>query len=111
MALIHIDADSFDKEVRNSKTPVIVDFYADWCGPCKMLAPAFEELSSEYGGKLKFAKLNSDHAQELAMEFSVSGIPCLILMSKGKEVGRIVGFVPKPMLKAKIDGLLAGVKK
>ena len=111
MALIHIDADSFDKEVRNSKTPVIVDFYADWCGPCKMLAPAFEELSSEYEGKLKFAKLNSDNAPELAMEFNVSGIPCLILMSKGKEVGRVVGYVPKPVLKAKVDSILSSVKK
>src|SRR5512137_1839938 len=107
MAITHIDLESFDKEVRDCKLPVLVDFYADWCGPCKMLAPAFEELSSEYEGKLKFAKLNTDTAQPLAMEFSVSGIPCLILMQNGNEIGRIVGYAPKPMLKAKIDALLA----
>lgn len=111
MAITHIDLNSFDKEVRDSKLPVLVDFYADWCGPCKMLAPAFEELSSEYEGRLKFAKLNTDQAQPLAFEFSVSGIPCLILTSKGKEIGRIVGYVPKPALKAKIDALLASVKR
>lgn len=111
MAITHIDINSFDKEVRDSKIPVLVDFYADWCGPCKMLAPTFEELSSEYEGKLKFAKLNTDHAQALAMEFSVSGIPCLILTNKGDEVGRIVGYMSKQMLKEKIDGLLTSVKK
>jgi len=111
MAITHIDINSFDKEVRNSAQPVLVDFYADWCGPCKMLAPAFEELSSDYGNKLKFVKLDTDHAQALAMEFNVTGIPCLIMISKGKEVGRIVGYMPKPMLKAKIDALLTGMKK
>jgi thioredoxin 1 len=111
MAITHIDMESFDKEVRDSRLPVLIDFYADWCGPCKMLAPAFEELSSEYEGRLKFAKLNTDHAQPLAMEFRVSGIPCLILTSKGDEIGRIVGYLPKPALKAKIDALLAVAKK
>jgi len=110
MAIVHIEGTDFDKEVRTSKTPVIVDFYADWCGPCKMLSPIFEELSGEYAGKLKFAKLNTDNAQRLAMEYNVSGIPCLIVMSQGKEVGRIVGYVPKPMLKAKVDALLSQVK-
>lgn len=110
MAIVHIEGKDFDKEVRTSKTPVIVDFYADWCGPCKMLSPVFEELSSEYAGKLKFVKLNTDMAQDIAMEFKVSGIPCLIVMNKGKEAGRIVGFVPKPMLKAKIDAILSQIK-
>jgi thioredoxin len=111
MAITHIDINSFDKEVRTSNLPVLVDFYADWCGPCKMLAPAFEELSSGYEGKLKFVKLDTDHAQALSIEFNVSGIPCLIMMSNGRELGRIVGYMPKPMLKAKIDALLAGIKK
>ncbi len=111
MAITHVDLENFDKEVRDSKIPVLVDFYADWCGPCRMLAPAFEELSGEYEGKLKFAKLDTDKAQPLAMEFSVSGIPCLILTKDGNELGRIVGFMPKPSLKAKIDSLLESVKK
>ena len=110
MAIVHIDGNGFDKEVRQSKMPVIVDFYADWCGPCKMLSPIFEELSGEYAGKLKFAKLNTDNAQDIAQEFNVSGIPCLIVMGKGKEIGRILGFVPKPVLKAKIDSILSQVK-
>jgi thioredoxin 1 len=110
MAIIHIEGTDFDKEVRSSKLPVIVDFYADWCGPCKMLSPIFEELSADYAGKLKFAKLNTDTAQQIAQEYQVSGIPCLIVVNKGKEAGRIVGYLPKPILKAKIDSIISSLK-
>jgi thioredoxin 1 len=111
MAIIHVNTINFEKEVRESKIPVLVDFYADWCGPCKMLAPAFEELSAEYAGSVTFAKLNTDAAREIAAEFNVSGIPCLIMLNKGRETGRIVGFLPKPSLKQKIDSLIPQPKK
>lgn len=88
--------------------PLLVDFWAPWCGPCRMLAPILEELSksSEYQGKLNFGKINTDEYQEVAGKNDIQGIPCLILFHKGGEVDRIVGYLPKPQLKAKIDELL-----
>ena len=89
-----------------AKGPIIVDFWAEWCGPCKMMAQPFLELSEEYKGKLEFAKLNVDNFPEAAQEMGVQGIPCLIVFKKGEELGRIVGFMPKPVLKKKIDDVL-----
>ena len=106
MSLTHLDSSNFDKEVKKSKTPVIIDFWAPWCGPCQMMGPTFEELSNEYGGKLKFAKLNTDEQSEIANQFGIQGIPSLSILNKGKEVDRIVGFAPKEVLKEKIDAIL-----
>lgn len=103
MTLIYLNGQNFKKEVLESKIPVIIDFYADWCGPCRMMAPVFEKLSGEYDGKVKFCKLNTDEEPELASLFDIQGIPSLIIVSKGKEVGRIVGFAPEPALKEKIN--------
>jgi thioredoxin 1 len=104
--MLELNKDNFEKEVKKSDTPVIVDFWASWCGPCMNLAPIFEEISKGYKGKLKFAKVNVEENQELAGEFSVRGIPCLIVFNKGEEVERIVGALPKDSLKEQIDGIL-----
>ncbi len=106
MSLVYLNEENFQKEVVESNIPVIIDFYADWCGPCRMMAPVFEELSAEYEGKLKFTKLNTDANQNLAMKYDISGIPALIIAKNGKEIDRIVGFAPKPMMKQQIDNIL-----
>ena len=101
-----INDESFKKEVVESKTPVIIDFFADWCGPCQMLKPIFEKVSESYKGKLKFVKSNTDESPETAGKFEISGIPCLIITNKGKEVDRIVGFMNETSLKKEIDRIL-----
>ena len=108
--LIHLTNENFDKEIKQSKTPIIIDFWAEWCGPCKMMGPVFEELSKEYAGKLKFAKLDTDEYGDLAGEFEIQGIPSLLVLKNGEEVDRIVGFAPKPVLKSKIDAIMAKIK-
>ena len=107
MSVTHVNGENFDKEVIQSNVPVIVDFWAEWCGPCKMMAPVFEQISADYTGKLKFAKLNVEEAQDLASEWFIQGIPCLVIVKDGKEFDRIVGFAPKDVLKKKIDALVA----
>lgn len=84
-----------------------IDFFAEWCGPCKMLAPIFEELAGEYEGKAHFYKVNVDEAQEVAQKFSVTSIPTLILLENGEEKSRLTGFQSKDVLKSKLDEMLA----
>jgi thioredoxin len=105
-----LTADNFEKEVLDAKGPVIVDFFAEWCGPCRMMAPIFEELGREYKGRLAFCKINVDQFPKVADMFSVQGIPCLIIMKDKKEVERIVGYNPKEKLKMKIDEILSRMK-
>ena len=87
----------------------IIDFFADWCMPCKMLGPVYEKVSKNYEGKLKFTKVNTEIAPGLAQKFGVQGIPCLVMVEDGKEVGRIVGYNNEAQLKQKIDDVLAGM--
>ena len=101
--MLNVDGGSFDTEVLNNSKPVLVDFYADWCGPCKMVAPVLEELDGEYDGSVVFAKINVDNEQELAMRYGVLSIPTLILFKNGEQLDKTVGFGGKPQLKAMID--------
>ena len=88
MATIALDSQNFDQEVIQSSIPVVVDFYADWCGPCKMVGPIVEELSNDYEGQIKFGKLNVDNAQDLAASFGVSSIPTIIFLKMVKKLIR-----------------------
>jgi len=94
MAVLHINAESFDKVI-NQDIPVLVDFWAPWCGPCKMLGPVLEDAEKDLGGKAVIAKLNVDDEQDLAVKFGVSSIPTVIVFKKGEAVDRSVGFINK----------------
>lgn len=103
MATIKLNKENFEKEVIQSDKPVIIDFWASWCRPCQMIGPIFEELSNDYEGKLKFAKLSTEEEAELASAHGVMSIPTMIIFKDGKEIERISGAMPKEMLKAEID--------
>jgi thioredoxin 1 len=97
---------NFQEEVLNSSTPVLVDFYAEWCGPCKMIAPIIDELAGEYEDKAKIVKVNVDESPSTAQGFGVMSIPTLIFFKGGAEVDRITGALPKDVLAEKLDSLL-----
>jgi thioredoxin 1 len=107
--VVELKEESWEQEVVKSELPVIVDFWASWCGPCKMLTPVFEEVSKDYEGKLKFAKVSTEEFPNVAQQNNITGIPCLIIFKDGKEVDRIVGFNPAPALKQKIDAILKDI--
>lgn len=97
---VRLDDDSFARTIAETDIPVLVDFYADWCGPCKMMAPFVDELAREQTGKALIAKLDTDRAQRTAGGFNIRGIPTVIVFKGGKEVARQTGAVPKPALEA-----------
>lgn len=101
--VLELRDDNFEKEVLKSDKPVIVDFWATWCMPCKMIAPTIEEISNEYKGKYKIAKLNIDDAMDVATNLSVMNIPTLIFFNSGREMGRIVGAASKRDILKKIE--------
>lgn len=107
MSTVKVTDDTFKKEVLESDVPVLVDFWATWCGPCRMVAPILEELSEEYAGRIKIAKLDTDENQHTAMAYNVVSIPTLNVYQGGQVVKSLVGARPKRALTEEIEGILA----
>ena len=97
---------TFESEVIKSDQPVLVDFWAPWCGPCRMVAPIVKELAGEYEGKVQFRKMNTDENPMVAAKFNIRSIPTLLVFKNGQQVGQIVGFRPKAAIKERIDSAL-----
>lgn len=105
-AVTSVTNDTFDSVVLQSQNLVMVDFWATWCGPCKIVAPVVEELAKEYAGKAIFAKVNTDENPDLASRYNIRGIPTLMFFKEGKVLDQVVGAVPKAQLKTKLDSFL-----
>ena len=106
MAELDVNEQNFEQEVVNSDIPVLLDFWAPWCGPCKMLMPVVEELANEYDGKIKVGKVNTDENMSLSSKFQITSIPCLIIFKNGKPINKMVGFRPKNDIKKEIENVL-----
>jgi thioredoxin 1 len=104
---VKVSSQSWEQEVLKSSDPVMVDFWAEWCGPCRMIAPTIEELSAEYSGKLKVCKLNTDENPDIAGRYQIMGIPSLLFFKEGKLIDKIVGAASKKQFKDKIDVVLS----
>jgi thioredoxin 1 len=104
---VNVTDDTFEDVVIGSDVPVLVDFWADWCAPCKIIAPIVEELAGEYDGKVKFAKLDVDSNPRIATQYGIRGIPTLLIFSGGSPVDQVVGAVPKSTLKGRLDKAIA----
>lgn len=104
--VIQLTDNNFKNEVLDSTQPVLVDFWAAWCGPCKMIAPIIDEIAADYQGKVKIGKLNVDENSKTASEYGIMSIPTMVLFKNGKEVNRLVGFMPKAQLAKVLDQVL-----
>lgn len=103
---IHVTDAAFEKTVMQSELPVVVDFWAPWCGPCRMVAPILDKLAKEYAGKMVFAKVNTDNDAQWAQKFGVQGIPTMLFVANGKVVHQQVGALPEPMLRSTVTQFL-----
>jgi thioredoxin 1 len=106
--IIEVNEQTFETEVTKSQQPVVVDFWAAWCGPCRSLAPVIEQVAREYAGKVKFAKVNVDQNQALAARFGIKGIPTLLFFKDGQVIDQEVGFIPRNVVVEKVNALLNG---
>ncbi len=104
---VEVRDDNFDQEVMKAAMPVVVDFWADWCAPCRMIAPIVEDLAKEYDGKVKFVKLDVDANPNVSMKYSIRSIPTLLIFKGGKPVGQVIGAVPKSVLKKRVEDAIA----
>jgi len=105
-SITHVTDTSFEDEVLGAELPIIVDFWAEWCGPCRIIAPILDELSTEYDGKIRLAKLNIDENQKTPQKYAVRGIPTLMIFKDGRVAGTKVGAMSKSQLLAFIDSIL-----
>jgi len=103
---VALNEETFARTIEGAEVPVLVDFYADWCGPCKVMAPAVDEIAATYQGRALVAKLDTDRAQQTSSSFNIRGIPTTIVFKGGKEVARQTGAVPKPLLAKMLEGAL-----
>jgi thioredoxin 1 len=103
---IHVTDDAFENSVMKSDLPVVVDFWAPWCGPCRMVAPILDKLAKEFAGKMVIAKVNTDNDAKWAQKFNVQGIPTMLFVADGKVVHQQVGALPEPMLRSAVDQFL-----
>ncbi len=104
--VIEVNDNDFETEVLRCDIPVVVDFWATWCGPCRKLSPVIDEIADEYAGKVKFTKLNVEQSVETAKNYSISGIPCLLIFKDGKSVERLTGIMPKSTIISNIEKYL-----
>jgi len=107
---IHVADSEFEEKVLQSDIPVIVDFWAPWCGPCRMVAPILDRIAEEFNGELIVAKVNTDENSEWAMKYGVQGIPTMLFIRDGEVIREQVGALPESILRELVDGLLAGVE-
>ncbi|MEA3454862.1 MAG: thioredoxin [Candidatus Caldatribacteriota bacterium] len=103
---VEVNGNNFQQEVLESSIPVLIDLWAPWCMPCRMISPIVEELGNDNQGKLKVCKLNTDENQNIAARYGIQGIPTLLFFKDGQEVDRIVGVTPKPIIQQKLDAIL-----